>query len=210
FPLPFPGAAGRPPIDQRRAVRGRQRRRRRRARQVPPRHPTAAARDGARLADARQRRRLPGLHAPLAAHRGRAGRRDQSRADRDVPDRLRVGRLRLRRRRGGADVPVHPGHERPVPVRIRARRAVVRLMAVATGRRPLRLGPATALRVLAIAAYAAVALFPFLWILRTAVTPAGEAFSLTPSLVPAHVTLDHVVRVLTSPTVPFDRYFANT
>lgn len=55
-----------------------------------------------------------------------------------------------------------------------------------------------------------VALFPFFWILRTAVTPTPEAFSLRPTLLPSTVTFEHLVRVVVSPTLPFGRYFLNS
>jgi multiple sugar transport system permease protein len=55
-----------------------------------------------------------------------------------------------------------------------------------------------------------VALFPFFWVMRTAVTPTPEAFSLRPTLLPGTVTFEHIVRVITSPTLPFVRYFANS
>jgi ABC-type glycerol-3-phosphate transport system permease component len=63
---------------------------------------------------------------------------------------------------------------------------------------------------LLVAAMLAFALFPFLWMLRTAFTPAGDAFSLTPSLIPTRFTVENVVRVVASPNVPFVRYFLNT
>ena len=55
-----------------------------------------------------------------------------------------------------------------------------------------------------------VALFPFFWVLRTAVTPTPEAFSLRPSLLPTTYTADNLVRVIVSPTLPFGRYFLNS
>jgi arabinogalactan oligomer/maltooligosaccharide transport system permease protein len=58
--------------------------------------------------------------------------------------------------------------------------------------------------------FVVVGVFPFLWMLRTAVTPAADAFSLTPSLVPTRLTADHLIRVVSAPNVPFVRYFLNT
>ncbi len=55
-----------------------------------------------------------------------------------------------------------------------------------------------------------VALFPFFWVVRTALTPTPEAFSLRPTLLPSSFTLDHLLRVVTSPTLPFGRYFLNS
>jgi multiple sugar transport system permease protein len=86
--------------------------------------------------------------------------------------------------------------------------------AVQRPRRPLGrrlsngIGSAAAWLVLAVAVL--VALFPFFWILRTAVTPTPEAFSLRPTLLPTSFTLEHVVRVIVSPTLPFGRYFLNS
>ena len=67
-----------------------------------------------------------------------------------------------------------------------------------------------ALAALVVGLFLLIAVFPFLWMLRTAVTPPGDAFSLTPSLVPRRLTAENVVRVVTSPNVPFVRYFVNT
>ena len=55
-----------------------------------------------------------------------------------------------------------------------------------------------------------VALFPFFWVLRTAVTPPREAFSLRPSLLPTTLTLAPLLGVITSPNIPFSRYFLNS
>ncbi len=63
---------------------------------------------------------------------------------------------------------------------------------------------------LAIGILAVVALFPFYWMLRTAFTPRGDAFSLHPMVWPGRVTGDNFVRVITSPTVPFAVYFKNS
>ena len=63
---------------------------------------------------------------------------------------------------------------------------------------------------LAIVVAVFVALFPFFWILRTAFTPTPEAFSLRPTLLPASLTFEHIVRVIVSPTLPFGRYFLNS
>ena len=54
------------------------------------------------------------------------------------------------------------------------------------------------------------ALFPFFWLMRTAVTPMRDAFSLKPRLLPESLTLDNIERVLTSPTIPFLRQFGNS
>jgi ABC-type glycerol-3-phosphate transport system permease component len=71
-----------------------------------------------------------------------------------------------------------------------------------------RLGSVAAWAILAMAIM--VALFPFFWVLRTAVTPTPEAFSLRPTLLPNTFTVEHLARVITSPTLPFMRYFANS
>ena len=63
---------------------------------------------------------------------------------------------------------------------------------------------------LAVGLMVVAAVFPFLWMLRTAVTPAADAFSLTPSLVPTRLTAAHLIRVVTAPNVPFVRYFLNS
>ncbi len=46
-------------------------------------------------------------------------------------------------------------------------------------------------------------LFPFFWMIRTALTPRDAAFSLHPQLLPPAVTVDNFSRVLSSPTIPF-------
>jgi len=46
-------------------------------------------------------------------------------------------------------------------------------------------------------------LFPFFWMIRTALTPRDAAFSLHPQLLPTAVTADNFSRVLSSPTIPF-------
>ncbi|MFN8523895.1 MAG: carbohydrate ABC transporter permease [Chloroflexota bacterium] len=55
-----------------------------------------------------------------------------------------------------------------------------------------------------------VALFPFFWVLRTAVTPPREAFALRPALLPTTITLENLVNVLTNPNIPFLKYFLNS
>jgi len=54
------------------------------------------------------------------------------------------------------------------------------------------------------------ALFPFFWLMRTAVTPAREAFSTKPQLLPQNLTLENLERVISSPTIPFTRQFGNS
>ena len=61
-----------------------------------------------------------------------------------------------------------------------------------------------------LAVFLLIGLFPFFWMLRTAFTPKGQAFSLKPQLLPATVTLDNFRRVLTSPTIPFLTQFRNS
>ena len=61
-----------------------------------------------------------------------------------------------------------------------------------------------------LALFLAVTLFPFLWMLRTAITPRSAAFSLHPRLLPTTVTGDNFQRVITSPTIPFVRQFKNS
>lgn len=58
--------------------------------------------------------------------------------------------------------------------------------------------------------FAVIALFPFLWMLRTALAPAKESFALRPKVIPSALTLDNLVRVITSPQVPFLKYFQNS
>lgn len=55
-----------------------------------------------------------------------------------------------------------------------------------------------------------IGLFPFVWMLRTALTPQMDAFSLNPTILPESWTLDNVQRVLTSPTIPFLTQFRNS
>jgi ABC-type glycerol-3-phosphate transport system permease component len=55
-----------------------------------------------------------------------------------------------------------------------------------------------------------IVLFPFFWMIRTALAPLKDAFSLKPSLLPSSLTLDNFIRVVTSENVPFLRYFQNT
>ncbi|WP_433236096.1 carbohydrate ABC transporter permease [Actinomadura nitritigenes] len=56
----------------------------------------------------------------------------------------------------------------------------------------------------------AFALAPFLWMIRTALSPKGEAYQAHPGLLPSHVTLGNFQRVVTSSTNPFARQFLNT
>lgn len=63
---------------------------------------------------------------------------------------------------------------------------------------------------LLVGALAAIALFPFYWMLRTALTPPADAFSLHPVIWPRTVTGQNFVRVILSPTVPFLIYFRNS
>ncbi len=55
-----------------------------------------------------------------------------------------------------------------------------------------------------------IALFPFFWMLRTAFAPVKDSFSLRPSLLPSSFTFDNLIQVVTSPNVPFLRYFWNS
>jgi multiple sugar transport system permease protein len=57
---------------------------------------------------------------------------------------------------------------------------------------------------------AVVAMFPFYWMLRTALTPPADAFSLHPGLWPGTVTGKNFARVILSPHVPFLVYFRNS
>jgi ABC-type glycerol-3-phosphate transport system permease component len=63
---------------------------------------------------------------------------------------------------------------------------------------------------LLVGALAIMALFPFYWMLRTALTPIADAFSLHPVIWPRTVTAQNFVRVILSPTVPFLAYFRNS
>lgn len=73
-----------------------------------------------------------------------------------------------------------------------------------------RLAPGDVAAWLVLAVAIVVALFPFFWVLRTAVTPTPEAFSLRPTLLPTNYTAEHLIRVIVSPTLPFGRYFLNS
>jgi arabinogalactan oligomer/maltooligosaccharide transport system permease protein len=57
---------------------------------------------------------------------------------------------------------------------------------------------------------AVIALFPFFWMLRTALTPQADAFSTEPTLLPDTVTIDNFVRVFESPSIPFLLQLGNT
>jgi arabinogalactan oligomer / maltooligosaccharide transport system permease protein len=58
--------------------------------------------------------------------------------------------------------------------------------------------------------FAIIALFPFFWMFRTALAPVSESFELRPKLLPSSLTFDNIVRVVTSPNVPFIKYFENS
>lgn len=57
---------------------------------------------------------------------------------------------------------------------------------------------------------ALVAVFPFVWMIRTALTPPAQAFSTPPSLLPPEWTVDNFSRVLESPSIPFLLQLGNT
>jgi ABC-type glycerol-3-phosphate transport system permease component len=61
-----------------------------------------------------------------------------------------------------------------------------------------------------LAFFLCIALFPFLWMLRTAFTPAADAFSLRPQLLPQTVTMENFTRVVSSPNIPFLTQFRNS
>jgi len=73
-----------------------------------------------------------------------------------------------------------------------------------------RRGVTYGLRYLALLPIVLFGILPFYWMLRTAFTPRGEAFSTSPSLLPHSLTVDNFVRVLTSTTNPFVQQFVNT
>jgi multiple sugar transport system permease protein len=81
-----------------------------------------------------------------------------------------------------------------------------------TGRRDPRVRPLLVAggSYLIVGLFVLVALFPFYWMLRTALTPRAAAFSLHPRLWPEALTLDSFVRAVTSPTLPFLLYFRNS
>ncbi|MDB5079332.1 MAG: hypothetical protein JWP00_1256 [Chloroflexi bacterium] len=58
--------------------------------------------------------------------------------------------------------------------------------------------------------FAIIALFPFFWMIRTALAPATESFALKPKLLPSSLTFENLTRVITSPNVPFIKYFQNS
>ena len=61
-----------------------------------------------------------------------------------------------------------------------------------------------------LALFLVITLFPFLWMLRTAITPRTAAFSLHPRLLPTTVTGSNFQRVISSPTIPFLQQFKNS
>lgn len=61
-----------------------------------------------------------------------------------------------------------------------------------------------------IAAFLIFALFPFAWMLRTALTPPASAFSAHPRLLPDSFELQNFLRVLRSPNIPFLLQFKNS
>lgn len=61
-----------------------------------------------------------------------------------------------------------------------------------------------------LALFLVITLFPFLWMLRTAITPRTAAFSLHPRLAPTMVTGSNFQRVISSPTIPFLQQFKNS
>ena len=61
-----------------------------------------------------------------------------------------------------------------------------------------------------LALFLVITLFPFLWMLRTAITPRTAAFSLHPRLAPTTVTGSNFQRVISSPTIPFLQQFKNS
>lgn len=61
-----------------------------------------------------------------------------------------------------------------------------------------------------LALFLVITLFPFLWMLRTAITPRTAAFSLHPRLLPTIVTGSNFQRVISSPTIPFLQQFKNS
>ncbi len=58
--------------------------------------------------------------------------------------------------------------------------------------------------------FAVIALFPFYWMIRTALAPAKDSFSLRPQILPSSITLENIEQVITSPNVPFLKYFQNS
>lgn len=67
-----------------------------------------------------------------------------------------------------------------------------------------------ALRYLALLPILVFALFPFYWMVRTAVASRTDAFSLDPSILPTSFTLSSFVRVTTNPINPFVTQLINT
>jgi len=63
---------------------------------------------------------------------------------------------------------------------------------------------------LIILVFAIIALFPFYWMIRTALTSAKDSFSLRPQILPSSITLENLEQVITSPNVPFLKYFQNS
>lgn len=85
----------------------------------------------------------------------------------------------------------------PVPRNLRQRRRILRLTWIVVS-------------YLIILFFAVIALFPFFWMVRTALAPVKDSFSLRPKLWPSQLTLDNIIQVITSPNVPFGRYFQNS
>lgn len=59
-------------------------------------------------------------------------------------------------------------------------------------------------------AFLAFGIFPFYWMVRTAIVPSTDVTSFQPRLLPIRVTLDNLTEVLTSPTIPFLVQFRNS
>jgi multiple sugar transport system permease protein len=76
--------------------------------------------------------------------------------------------------------------------------------------RKIRRRAVTVCRFLALIPILTFALFPFLWVLRTAFSAPNDVFSLQPTLLPQHWTLSNFTRVVESSTNPFVRQFINT
>lgn len=55
-----------------------------------------------------------------------------------------------------------------------------------------------------------IGLFPFLWMMRTALTSQSEAFSLRPTIFGGNWTFDNIERVISSPAIPFLTQFRNS
>lgn len=80
----------------------------------------------------------------------------------------------------------------------------------ARSRHPYRRILLRSLRWIALLILLAFALLPFLWMLRTALSPADSAYQTHPTILPTNLTFDNFLRAVTTPTNNFVPQFINT